>query len=53
MNFEELNFVTYCVDNLSRRLDWSAVRLMPQSQKLYTNTDNQDISYICNLLGKM
>lgn len=27
MNFEELNFVTYCVDNLSRRLNWSAAKV--------------------------
>lgn len=27
MNFEELNFVTYCVDNLSRRLGKSASQI--------------------------
>lgn len=27
MNFEELNFVTYCVDNLSRRLGKNASQI--------------------------
>lgn len=27
MSLDELNFVTYCVDNLSRRLKWSAAKV--------------------------